>query len=136
MRPILDVMAFRKAIEEDISRGYKLVSDIEHEVMFGAYRQNDETSESLEATELELRHVLIRIHERLAIAFEYCELPVALARMSKRFDSHAKNLIRLDHVPYVDVLYSPALSDLVTAYESVAACLGGSNLRDPLIAPT
>ena len=126
MRPQFDVKAFRTGLEEDISRGYKLVSDLEHWFMTGGFAPDAEADEEKDATEMELRDVLTRIHERLATALEYAELPDALARMTKRFDAHAKDLINLERVPYVDVFYSPVLSELAMAYESFAACLGGA----------
>ena len=126
MRPQFEAGAFRKGVEEDMSRAYKLISDLEHWSMTRGFDDDAEPDEEQEVAEMELRDVLTRIHERLATAFEFVELPNALDRMTKRFDAQAKNLIRLERVPYVDVFFSPVLSDLSMAYESFAACLGGA----------
>jgi hypothetical protein len=125
MRPLLDVKAFRTGVEEDVSRAYKLISELEHWSMIPDRDEDAEQREEQAATEMELRDVLTRIHERLATALEYAELPHALARMTERFDARREALLTFERVPYVDVLFSPILSDLAMAYESFATCLGG-----------
>lgn len=64
MRPPLDVKTFRTGIEEDMSRAYKLISDLEHWSMTPSY-DDAMPSEEQEATEMELHDVLTRIHERV-----------------------------------------------------------------------
>ncbi|MBX3183560.1 MAG: hypothetical protein KF915_13110 [Polyangiaceae bacterium] len=114
-----------------MSRAYKLISDFEHWWMTREFDDDAQPDEEQELAKMELRDVLTRIHERLATALEFAALPNALDRMTKRFDAHAEELIALKSVPYVDVFFSPVLSELSMAYESFAACLGGVPGTEP-----
>lgn len=139
MRPTFDPSSFHESIAADFARSYELVADLEHWQMIAAFAEPDPSSNEeeidtafriaseehrKEAAELELAHLIQQIHERIAIAVEYCELPDALSRLNRRFNAREGKHSELSYAPYSDTLYSPMLNELEMAYNAFAASIG------------
>lgn len=126
MRPNFDSQAFRTAIEADVSKAYSLISELEYQDMVASHEAEEPYGEERALTEMELRDMLMSVHERLAFALEYLGMDAALDRVGRRFAARESRLTELETIPHVDVLYSPALAELVAAYRSLLGCFDAS----------